>query len=293
VYASDELRQQALSTVAVENPRGWRIAKEKASKKIDAIVALAMACVAAMAHRGEIGSRSARGFNRAMHVSREKIGPLQGAPVYIGQTLVEMPATVIAQSDRGSIRILAAFASEGMGLRRHVETVVKPWLTANARWALNNHRLLLGAYEDVEQQNEFDLLQIVEDLLGGCWEKPLSKWEGRRDGVLDLIGKATPGTFQPSLQIDGTGAKLLIEALSGRWSYDTDRRDKRTVWYHDAFSLLVATIAPMPSNEQIKVISMTKSPNISTWTNSQFIGCWLTKSFRGLKSVTNGELIIK
>jgi hypothetical protein len=70
----------------------------------------------------------------------------------------------------------------------------------------------------VEQQNEFDLLQIVEDLLR-YWEKPGSRWEGRRDGVLDLIGKATPGTFQPSLQIDGTGAKLLIEALSGRWSY--------------------------------------------------------------------------
>jgi hypothetical protein len=126
-----------------------------------------MACVAAMAHRGEIGSRSARGFNRAMHVSKEKLVPLQGAPVYIGQTLLDLPATVIAQqSDHGSIRVLAAFASEGMGLRRHVETVVKSWLTANARWALNNHRLLLGAYEDVEQQNEFDLLQIVEDLLG-------------------------------------------------------------------------------------------------------------------------------
>jgi len=53
-----------------------------------------------------------------------------------------------------------------------------------------------------------------------------------RRRVLDLIGKATPGTFQPSLQIDGTGAKLLlIEALSGRWSYDTDRRERRTVWY--------------------------------------------------------------
>lgn len=140
VYPSEELRQQALSTVAIENPRGWRIAKEKASKKIDSIVALAMACVAAMAHRGEIGSRSARGFNRAMHVSREKIVPLQRAPVYIGQTLVDVPATVIAQqSTHGSIHVLAAFASEGMGLRRHVETVVKPWLTANARWALNNH----------------------------------------------------------------------------------------------------------------------------------------------------------
>ena len=115
----------------------------------------------------------------------------------------------------------------------------------------------MGAYEDIEQQNEFDLLQIVEDRLGGYWEKPFSKWEARRDAVLDLIGKATPGMFQPSLQIDASGAKLLIEALGGRWSYDTDRREKRTVWYHvvNAFSLLVSTIAPMPSNEEIKIIS--------------------------------------
>jgi hypothetical protein len=60
------------------------------------------------------------------------------------------------------------------------------------------------------------------------------------------IGSArgTPGTFQPSRQIDGTGAKLLIEALSGHWSYDTDRREKRIVWYHaaNAFSLFVSTI---------------------------------------------------
>lgn len=48
LYPSAELRQQALSTVAIEHPRGWRIAKEKASRKIDAIVALAMACVAAV-----------------------------------------------------------------------------------------------------------------------------------------------------------------------------------------------------------------------------------------------------
>ena len=48
LYRDQELRQQALNTVAVESPRGWRIAKEKASKKIDAIVALAMACKVAM-----------------------------------------------------------------------------------------------------------------------------------------------------------------------------------------------------------------------------------------------------
>ncbi len=48
MYPADDLRSQALSTIAVEHPRGWRIAKEKASKKIDAIVALAMACCAAI-----------------------------------------------------------------------------------------------------------------------------------------------------------------------------------------------------------------------------------------------------
>jgi phage terminase large subunit-like protein len=48
LYPDDELRTQALSAVAVESPRGWRLAKEKASRKIDAIVALAMACVAAV-----------------------------------------------------------------------------------------------------------------------------------------------------------------------------------------------------------------------------------------------------
>lgn len=51
MYPSDELRQQAMHTVAIESPRGWRIAKEKASRKIDAIVALSMACVSAISTR--------------------------------------------------------------------------------------------------------------------------------------------------------------------------------------------------------------------------------------------------
>ena len=48
LYPADDLRQQALNTVAVESTRGWRIAKERTSKKIDAIVALAMAVLAAI-----------------------------------------------------------------------------------------------------------------------------------------------------------------------------------------------------------------------------------------------------
>jgi hypothetical protein len=47
LYPDPEMRAHALATVGVETSRGFRVAKEKASQKIDAIVALAMACVAA------------------------------------------------------------------------------------------------------------------------------------------------------------------------------------------------------------------------------------------------------
>ena len=204
-----------------------------------------------MAHRGEIGSRSARGFNRAMHVSQEKIRA-GGGPLYVGQSLVDVPATVIAQqSSDGAMRVLASFASEGMSLRRHAETIVKPWINANAR-----QRHIVGIFEKIDGHTEWDLIQVVEDAIGGNWQTTEFGWDARRDAVLDLIGKATPATFRPALQIDAD-ARVLIEALSGRWSYDQDRRDKRTAWYHVAnvFSLIVSTIAPMPSNEKIKVIS--------------------------------------
>jgi hypothetical protein len=48
LYPAPELREQALNTAAVESAHGWKIAKASASRKVDAIVALAMAVVAAL-----------------------------------------------------------------------------------------------------------------------------------------------------------------------------------------------------------------------------------------------------
>jgi phage terminase large subunit-like protein len=48
LYANEELKEQALNCVALETPLGFRLAKEKASRKIDAIVALSMAVVGAL-----------------------------------------------------------------------------------------------------------------------------------------------------------------------------------------------------------------------------------------------------
>jgi phage terminase large subunit-like protein len=45
LYESDDLRQEAQNAVAKETERGFRIVKDKASKKIDQIIALAMAAL--------------------------------------------------------------------------------------------------------------------------------------------------------------------------------------------------------------------------------------------------------
>ncbi len=47
-YADDDVRLAVQRTVAIESTRGWRIAKEKASSKIDVVVALAQAALGAV-----------------------------------------------------------------------------------------------------------------------------------------------------------------------------------------------------------------------------------------------------
>ncbi len=48
MYPAEDLRAHALNAVAIETARGWRIAKEKASRKVDAAVALSFACLDAV-----------------------------------------------------------------------------------------------------------------------------------------------------------------------------------------------------------------------------------------------------
>lgn len=48
LYPASDMRAQALNVVGVEGMRGIRLAKEKASRKIDCAVALALAMLAAM-----------------------------------------------------------------------------------------------------------------------------------------------------------------------------------------------------------------------------------------------------
>ena len=121
------------------------------------------------------------------------------------------------------------------------------------RWALHNNRLLLGAFEDLDQQTESDLLQIVEDALGGIWEKSVSKREGRRDAMLDRSTRLRGECFGRRVKLPRRAPSYSSKRLAGAGAV-SERREKRTVWYHvaNAFSLLVSSIEPGPGNKEIK-----------------------------------------
>ncbi len=55
VYPDAAMRKSVLQTVASESARGWKLAKEKQSHKIDVVVALAMAALAAVQQKGVYG----------------------------------------------------------------------------------------------------------------------------------------------------------------------------------------------------------------------------------------------
>jgi hypothetical protein len=55
LYPDAAMRLAASRAIAVETNRGWRIAKDKQSHKIDVVLALAMACHAAVNNQEPIG----------------------------------------------------------------------------------------------------------------------------------------------------------------------------------------------------------------------------------------------
>jgi hypothetical protein len=64
-YPDAGMRLAVSRAVAKESARGWRIAKERQSHKIDVVVALAMACHAAVQGGNEYGyDRRYRGWDR-------------------------------------------------------------------------------------------------------------------------------------------------------------------------------------------------------------------------------------
>jgi hypothetical protein len=112
IYPSAELREQALNTVAVEARRGWRIAKERGSRKIDAIVALAMASYAAISHGrpvAPIGGTLAS-FARAVAPAADRTadaGDPRPVAGFFGRRSVVLTQAAERRAEAGVTRIFA------------------------------------------------------------------------------------------------------------------------------------------------------------------------------------------
>jgi len=185
----------------------------------------------------------AGGFNPARHVLHELITPILHEPIYVGQVLSPHPATVLAQTMNGHVSVLAAFATEHGGLGRHLEGV-RAWIARNAPWALSDHRLLVGAYEANHHEEQYELVELVEQGLGGIWDLGPA-WGTCREAMFRIIHKATPFSFEPSLRISAN-VELLPEALSR--SFDGEEKTVLGAVLR-AFGLVAARVDPSQTLE--------------------------------------------
>lgn len=175
-----------------------------------------------------MGPQVAEGFREDLHVARERLRPIEGEPLFLGQDFGHTPTTVIGQPWRGELRVLAALACDRGGVRQHVETAVVPWLTRHAPWTLRAARSgLRGCYDPAgttgeETDIERNPVEALERLVGGLWWPGPVAWEARKACLLAALHRhAEPG--QVALQIDPVDGAPLVKALSGRWHYPQDR----------------------------------------------------------------------
>jgi phage terminase large subunit-like protein len=120
IYPAADLRAQALATTAIEHAQGMRIAKTVGSKKIDAISALAMACVSAV-RSGPGGAAPLRLLFAGATEVRPIPAPVEGERGE-REALWTVVAPVIAAIEQGDE---AAFLTANHALEAHLAAVAE------------------------------------------------------------------------------------------------------------------------------------------------------------------------
>lgn len=174
------------------------------------------------------------GFNETRHIAGERLRPIEGEPLRIGQDGGHCPATIIGQPYRGEIRILASLVPpQHAGMKQQYEYNVLPWLREYAPWALRESNMILGIYDqslpDDESDSERNPLDVCQEMLGGRWQPGPKDWDKRKEILFNALTKPAVGSsFEAALKIDPTDGLPLIEALGGAWYYPTDRNGNLT-----------------------------------------------------------------
>lgn len=211
----------------------------------------------------QLGAQVAVGYNALLHVAKERLEPVHGIPLVIGWDAGHTPTAIFGQRwPDGTLAILAALVTEGAGTLQHIEDKVLPWLQAHAPWTLRSAEGLYHYHDpSMDTGDQSDVTQspvrVIRKLLGGVIRPGAVSWPGRRDPMLAVMNRLTPGAGRAALQLDPEHCALLDRALSGRWYYVThpatgqvsreQPKKPNPPWADlgDAFCYLVAGLAPM------------------------------------------------
>jgi hypothetical protein len=106
VYPDDQMRLSISRAVAIETSRGWRIAKEKISHKIDVVVALAQAALGAV-QGGQIGDPNIMQFyeSRLARVFRDEGRSVNQIAAQLDRTQEQITAWLDDSTDDEMVRI--------------------------------------------------------------------------------------------------------------------------------------------------------------------------------------------
>lgn len=135
-------------------------------------------------------------------------------------------ATCIAAqvSPQGYLLIHRAWSRENTGMKQLCQLFVHPWLSQQPveRW------WYCGGHEGTERDqsnSEWNAVKEIIQTLGPAPYKPGPiSWPARRLAMKDALSR-TPGGIQ-WVRIDPQGAALLVRALDGGWSYETNASEQ-------------------------------------------------------------------
>lgn len=167
-----------------------------------------------------------KAFNRDLHVAKTELRPLKSAnhPILIGMDFGLNPSAVIGQVDMfGRLVILGALTSDGMGVLRFIQTILRPWLTLHVPGIPN---IVIGDPAGVirgqtDERSCFDILKKEGfKVIPARTNSPVA----RIAAVDTYLMRQVEG--RSGVLIDPVKAHPLVKALAGGYRYKLKKNNE-------------------------------------------------------------------
>jgi hypothetical protein len=156
-------------------------------------------------------------FRRSFHTV-ERLEPVTGKTIIIGQDFGRSPCSLICQPDhRGRLLVLEEVLAEDIGLETHVTRALKPAIYSD-RYA-GHLFAAVGDPSGVAKGNflEEDSFDVLRRLGIPAFPAPTNAVESRLAAVESLLFQQRDGG--PALVIDRQRCPMLVRALNGAYRY--------------------------------------------------------------------------